>query len=125
MVSSAVAEELRAGKTGRELSKCRRLEFNENRATLQIEGLGARFPYLGAGEISVLAWGLHDKGEKREYLCVLDDRRARQAAAKLDLSLKGTVGLLRELNDRGFVSVQEREALEKTLVDAGFWFKEG
>lgn len=62
----------------------------------------ARTPWrgtLGPGETEVLQLAL----EMPRALLLLDDRRARQAAASLQLPLKGTIGLLVDAKHAGLI----------------------
>lgn len=83
-------------------------------------GLKARFPQLGAGEISVLARAQELMTQEIPFTCVLDDGRARRAAEKLGLPLTGTLGLLQRLQQRGKISETERKGIISKLKQAGF-----
>lgn len=124
LICEAVAKELRGGKTGKHLHKCPSLEYPADSHGIDTEQLAARFPYLGPGEIGVLAWGLHHSGRASRYVLVLDDKRARTAASKLNLKLTGTIGIIRSMNDLGIVPHEEAADLEKTLRTSRFWYKD-
>lgn len=55
--------------------------------------LKMRYPYLGAGELSIIQWGLMLKGSC-SYRCILDDLSAREVAKKLNLPISGSIGLI-------------------------------
>lgn len=80
----------------------------------------ARYPYLGDGEISVLARGQQLEKEEASYTCVLDDKRARNVATALGLQFTGTLGLLNRLEQRGVLDRDERKALTVELRARGF-----
>lgn len=86
----------------------------------EIRRLRFRFPWLHDGELEVIWWG--QQFDKDEYYCILDDKKARESARKLGLKVKGTVGLLRLLNDIGVISKEERKELCLELVKRGFRF---
>lgn len=58
-----------------------------------------RYPTLGQGELSIIALGLLMQEEHVNYSCVLDDGIARSAAAKYNLDLTGSIGLLIHIRD--------------------------
>lgn len=89
------------------------------------EPLRARYPYLGAGEIAVLARAQQLAAERTPYTCVLDDKRARNVAQALKLELTGTLGLLARLEQRGAITGAERLALVAELRARGFRVPEG
>jgi len=86
---------------------------------LTLSALSKRYPYLGQGEISVIATGIHLMGSAR-YFCVLDDRKARDVAMKLNLPVVGTVGLLDKLVDKGHLDVSRRNECLRQLRSCGF-----
>lgn len=59
--------------------------------------LQARYPRLGKGELEVIAYGLYLKGLNEDYLCLLDDGKARKVALDLQLKIIGTYGMLEKL----------------------------
>jgi predicted nucleic acid-binding protein len=70
---------------------------------------------LGAGESSVLAYGVARPGTE----LVVDDLAARRCAAALGLAVRGTLGLLLVAKRRGVVPAA-RPLLQK-LLDAGMY----
>ena len=61
----------------------------------------------GESEAIVLA------GEQTESLLVIDERKGRKVAKKLGIAITGTVGILLQAHDEGFISSDEvRENLE-------------
>lgn len=63
------------------------------------ENIKRRYPTLGEGELSIIAIGLLIKENNNNYCCVLDDGTARFAAAKYNLELTGSIGLLINIRD--------------------------
>ena len=60
-----------------------------------------RYFQLGNGEKSIMSLGLKYKEQSSEYYCVIDDKYARKVANKLNLNLKGSIGLLLLLKEKG------------------------
>lgn len=89
----------------------------------QVDDLKNRYPTLGSGEIAILVRGGVLSEKDVDYVCVLDDGRARNAAKRLDRSLTGTVGLLNALRDEGKITPKERDELLDCMIDAGFHYK--
>ena len=74
---------------------------------------------LGRGETAVLSLALNPPGDKTAVVAILDDKRARDAAASLGIRTRGTLGLLIQAKDSG-----EIEALVPYLHQlrtAGMW----
>lgn len=59
---------------------------------------------LGGGEVSCLELCMHLRGEGKDVRCALDDRKARNVANQLGIEVKGTIGLLKELRRRGYLT---------------------
>ncbi len=91
---------------------------------VKVEDLKIRFPGLHEGELEVVKWGCIMKEQKKEYMCILDDKNARKAASKLGLNYRGTIGLLHLMNDSGLISGEEMRELCLKLVKRGFYFPE-
>ena len=68
---------------------------------------------LGAGEAAVFALA----EEHNADLVILDDREARQYAQQIKLPMKGTVGILLEAKERGFI--ETIKPLLNLLLDSG------
>lgn len=75
-------------------------------------------PPLGAGEAEVLALGL-DIDDAR---VVIDERRARQMARRLEIPLVGTLGLLLVAKREGDLGAVE--PVLRALEEAGFYMSE-
>jgi len=87
---------------------------------INIELLKLKFISLGQGELEVIFWGLKFEKEGGDYVCVLDDKRARNAAKKLGLNYTGTIGLLNMLKELGILTPIEKNNLLKKLREFGF-----
>jgi len=85
--------------------------------------LKARYPGLGSGEVEVIALGIRYKASQIEYLCVLDDKSAREAAQELELMLIGAVGLIEILLKAGRIDAPTAERLVLALVTGGFRYR--
>lgn len=71
---------------------------------------------LDAGEAEAIALAV----EQNAGLILLDERRGRHAATRLDLTLAGTLGVLVAAKDRGLVR-SIRPLLDTLRTQAGFW----
>lgn len=72
-------------------------------------------PPLGAGEASCLAvaWG-------RDYQVATDDKRARQKARDLEISVTGSVGILVQLVEKGLISLSLANQALAMMVEKGY-----
>nr|MDO8046014.1 hypothetical protein [Candidatus Baldrarchaeota archaeon] len=86
----------------------------------EIGELKSRYISLGLGELEVIWWGKHFKGRNEDYVCALDDLKARKIAKKLELNIIGTLGIIKLLNKFGVISKDELFKLYKTLKAKGF-----
>ena len=50
---------------------------------------------------------MHLRGEGKDVRCALDDRKARKVANQLGIEVKGTIGLLKELQEEGIPDQRE------------------
>lgn len=123
-VCEAVHGELNKEKTRERLDKCKGLNFPKNLEGLDTTSLQDRYPYLGPGEVNILALALIHKKNGDDYFCIFDEKRARKVAESLGLSFMGTIGLLRELEREGLLPREERIQLEAKLAKSPFYYKE-
>lgn len=84
------------------------------------DAIKARYPFLGDGEVSVMARAQQLEAEGKSYTCVLDDGNARKVAKKLKLEMTGTLGLLQRLEQRGILTSDARKALIEELRARNF-----
>lgn len=87
------------------------------RGLLKVEEVSVSFPRLGVGESSAILVALN-KGK----VAVIDDKRARRLARELGLEVIGTIAILRELYERGYLKMTIEELYIK-LLDLGFYIK--
>lgn len=71
-----------------------------------------RYFFLGKGEKSIMSLALEYKEQSTDYYCVLDDKYARKIAFKLGLNVKGSIGLLLLLKEKGLLK-DPNELIEK------------
>lgn len=62
-----------------------------------------RYFKLGIGEKSIMSLALEYQEQGQECYCVIDDRYAREVAQKLGLNVKGSIGLLLLLKEKGLL----------------------
>lgn len=62
-----------------------------------------RYFKLGIGEKSIMSLALEYQEQGHESYCVIDDRYAREVAQKLGLNVKGSIGLLLLLKEKGLL----------------------
>lgn len=86
--------------------------------------LSNRYLGLGSGELSVLVLGEEYESNGSEYFCVLDDGRARTVCERLDLELKGSLGVFRDLIAEGVMELEEADALVREMKANGSRFPE-
>lgn len=77
-----------------------------------------RYFYLGDGEKSIMSLGLKYKEQSIGYYCVLDDGDARRIAFKLGLNVKGSIGLLLLLKEKGLI--ENTDELVEKIRDSKF-----
>ena len=85
-----------------------------------LEEFKNRYPFLGAGEIEVLIWARTYKERNICSYCILDDKKARNVAERLDLNFTGCIGLIQKLVDKNVISSDEKKSLYKKLRSSGF-----
>lgn len=73
---------------------------------------------LGKGETEAILLGF-DQNERDNYI-ILDDKAARQKAQSFGLRVKGTLGILRILYQKGSLNLPP-DQLYKKLMDCDFW----
>lgn len=71
-----------------------------------------RYFNLGIGEKSIISLALKYKEQNEECYCVLDDKDARKIAQELGLKVKGSIGLLLLLKEKGLLE-NPKEISEK------------
>jgi predicted nucleic acid-binding protein len=125
IIPLSVLEEIKKGQTITRLQP----DVNNQKITIrsklesEINRLNRRYPSLHKGEIEVILWGLSYNNSGEQYLCIIDDKQARQVALKNKIKITGTIGLLKMLSDAGLISESERENLVKQLTGLGFRLK--
>lgn len=62
-----------------------------------------RYFKLGIGEKSIMSLAFKYQEQGHEYYCILDDKYARDVAQKLELNVKGSIGLLLLLKEKGLL----------------------
>lgn len=122
LIPDGVAEEIetRNDLTEHVFENSEIIESDETRR----EELTNRFFRLGSGEITVLVVGEELQKSDEEYICILDDRIARQAADKIDLEYTGTVGLLGILIGKDMLEFERADELIQEMKDFGTWLPE-
>lgn len=65
-----------------------------------IRKLYLRYPQLHEGELSIIALGILCKNLSKEYICVIDDKKARKVATTLNLNLTGSIGLIKFIKEK-------------------------
>ncbi|EJP15413.1 PF11848 domain protein [Leptospira interrogans str. FPW2026] len=108
LITEAVAEEFNEPLP--KFVKIRKLSDKINGLVLEQE--------LDKGEATTIALGL----EMENPLLILDDFRARIMAARLGISLTGTIGVLAKAKKQGHI--QELNPLLAKLKSSGMWISE-
>ena len=103
-----------AGEAGaREVSAANWIKRHTVRNTALVQALELE---LDAGEAEAIALAL----EQSAGLILLDERLGRHAAARLGLTMTGTLGVLIAAKDRGLLAAVH-PLLDALRVQAGFW----
>ena len=71
-----------------------------------------RYFKLGIGEKSIMSLALEYQEQGHQCFCVIDDKYAREVAQKLELNVKGSIGLLVLLKEKGLL-VNPNEVVNK------------
>ncbi len=77
-----------------------------------------RYFFLGKGEKSIMSLALEYKEQSLDYYCVLDDKGARKIAFELGLNVKGSIGLLLLLKQKGML--QNPNEVVKRIKESQF-----
>jgi len=115
-LSAAVVDEVGRGELHDELERLAGLGLARVAEASNIELVGVLSSTLGRGEAETIALAL----DVDAYLALLDDLRARRAARRLGVGVMGTLGVLKLLMDKGYVS-EGPEELCSALISQGFW----
>ncbi|MBU2100244.1 hypothetical protein KKB11_03360, partial [Candidatus Micrarchaeota archaeon] len=86
----------------------------------KIEILKNRFPILGKGELSVIVIAKELEDSKKKYYAVLDDKKARETAKKLQINFTGSYGLIKALLDKKLINQELFEQLVKKMKESNF-----
>jgi len=82
-----------------------------------------KHPYLHQGEIEVILSGLELKRKNADYLCVIDNGRARKVAKSYNINLTGTLGLIDILTELNIITSEEKSDIILELKKSGFRIK--
>lgn len=81
--------------------------------------LSKRYPWLHAGEISVLCLSLQKEQQHERYIAIIDER-ARKLKDPLHIRIHGTLGLLLWQKEHGELSKGECHDLYKKIRESSF-----
>ncbi len=81
-----------------------------------------RYFKLGKGEKSIMSLALKYKEQSIDCYCVLDDKNARNVAFELNLNVKGSLGLLLLLKEKGLLK-NTNELVEK-IRESPLWISD-
>jgi len=79
-----------------------------------------RHPSLGAGESEVILAAIEFLSQGEHAVCVIDEKAARRVAEELGLPVRGTLGVLRILEDAGLIAQADLSRLKCRLRASGF-----
>lgn len=77
-------------------------------------------PSLGEGESEVILHAIECLSKGEEAVCIIDEKAARRVAANFGLRVKGTLGVLRTLQDSGLIGSEDLVRLKGRLQASGF-----
>ncbi len=86
----------------------------------EVEAFQVRYPSMGRGESEAILWAKHLQDQVFESCCVLDEPAARKVAARLGVSVVGTIGLIRKLEDAALITTAEARRLFARLGASSF-----
>lgn len=101
---------------------CRDLEaFERVFETVDVTLESELLPYFNfdvdCGEISVISFALRNRGS----CCVIDEGFGRRICTLFGLPLTGSIGIIKELRERGLVSNEERRSIRRRLRESSFY----
>ncbi len=85
-----------------------------------LEAFMRAHPSLGEGESEVILSASEFLAHRESVVCILDERPARRAAERLGLPVRGTLGVLRALEDSDLLGQEDVARLKRHLQAAGF-----
>jgi predicted nucleic acid-binding protein len=117
----AVADEIyakhdQARRSIQVLIESHKLEIKETRLPFIADSLNK---HLGRGEAATIALGV----ELQPDYVILDDSPARKEAMRLGLRVKGTLGIIKKLQETGGIRIENVDELYQTLGGIRFWVK--
>lgn len=77
-------------------------------------------PSLGEGESEAILLTIEFLSHREDAVCIVDERAARRVAADFGLPVKGTLGVLRTLQDSGLIDREDLTRLKGRLQASGF-----
>jgi len=80
-----------------------------------------RYPNLHQGELSTIAVGNICKDKKKNYLCVIDDKKARNIAKRLNLNLSGSIGLIKHLKNNNLFNNDDIDCIISDIENSRFF----
>ena len=89
----------------------------------EMQSFRNRYYKLGLGESEVILTANKWQAMNKKFCCIIDDQVARKVCEDFNFKCKGTIGILKKLNEQGLLTSQEMEMLFKKLEEAGFRYK--
>lgn len=93
--------------------------------TLDFEELKNRYPMLGAGELSILMLGLVYQKQNKDYVCIIDDKKARNIAEKLNLNIMGSLKLILEIKNNKIFNQSQIKQIISHIQKSPFRITDG
>ncbi len=89
----------------------------------EILNLEAQFPFIGKGELSIIAVCQKHKAKGYDSICILDDKKATNVAKSVSVKFEGTCKLIKHLVDKDIINKLEANKLIDKLIQNGFFLK--
>ncbi|KZX16799.1 hypothetical protein MBCUT_05180 [Methanobrevibacter cuticularis] len=87
----------------------------------ELSELSKRYPSLHEGELSIIALGKLCQKNSKNYLCVIDDKKARNIAKKLNLNLSGSIGLIKLLKSKNIFNENDINFIISDIENSKFY----
>ncbi|WP_321429860.1 hypothetical protein [uncultured Methanolobus sp.] len=89
-----------------------------------ISKLANRYPWMHAGELSVVCAGINKKNNGHKYHCIIDEK-ARSLKDVYGLKINGTIGMLMwQKNQINELTSSECEKIYYKIKESPFWIKD-
>jgi len=87
----------------------------------EITELSKRYPVLNEGELSIMVIALLCQKNSKNYICVIDDKKAQTIAKRLKLNFIGSIGLIKTIKDNNIWNDETMDIIISDIKKSPFY----